>query len=135
MAFLGDIGKALGIGNINKGPTGRAVFSVARAILPPLVATELAIGAAAQVAGQTQSQSKSNVIQGGQNYTFYEQTQNPYAAPPAYSVYFQDGGSTPWDYSTSSIPFSIPLAVSPEISSTPQSGLSWEDLLEARLRT
>lgn len=142
MAFLGDFGKAVGLKNLNKG-TG---WQIARVVFPPILATEVAvaaIGKAVDMVGGTISGQKQNVLAPGpgQNYVIYgsgyDYGYSPYAAPPAYSVYFSEptGASTPWDYSTSSIPFSIPLAGADSLgtSSRRSDSQSWEDWLAASL--
>mgnify|MGYP001183351512 CR=1 FL=1 len=142
MAFLGSIGKALGIKNLNKGDG----WNIARVVFPPIIATEVAVAALGKavdlVAGPPAS-DKRNVLAPGSNYNIYGggyegmYVQQPYGAPPAYSVYFSEptGASTPWDYSTSSIPFSIPLAGAgfSEGLSMNSEARSWEDWLAVNL--
>lgn len=136
MGFLGSFGKALGIQNLNKGEG----WNIARVIFPPIIATEVAVGAIGKgiqaISNIGANRTKTNVLQGG-NYSYYGQGGgNPYGPPPAYSVYFSEptGGQQPWDFSTSSIPFSIPLAGSQETSSKGSQGQSWEDFLTTSLQ-
>ena len=136
MAFLGSIGKALGIQNLNKGEG----WNIARVVFPPIIATELAVAGinkgidAVSSVGKAKQQVMEQGAPGG-NYYIYGgggYGSQPYGPPPAYSVYFAEpGGPSTWDYSTSSIPFSTPLAGldSGPISSTSDFNRSWEDLL------
>jgi hypothetical protein len=102
MAFLGSVGKALGIGNINKGPVAQAL----KIIFPVYTIGDLVVNAVGKtVNNYIQPAAKGaasgmNVPYPGNNYNI---TQGGYGAPPAYSVYFQEERQSSWDSSTDSL--------------------------------
>lgn len=102
MAFLGSFGKALGIGNINKGPVAQAL----KVVFPVYAIADIGVNAIGKALNNyIQPQAKGaaagmQVPYVGANYNI---TQGGYGAAPAYSVYFQEERQQPWDSSTDSL--------------------------------
>lgn len=136
MPFLGDIGKAIGIGNINKGPAGRALETTLKVIFP-VAAVADAASRAAIAAGKNLMSPQGRAVAAGfmSPYSPGPTTihyNGGYGAPPAYSTYFADQsvyGGAQWDSSTAY------LGTSPEISSEISSMNSgWADFLVSSFR-
>lgn len=131
MALFGDVGKFFH--DVIRNPVVQIVFPVAAvANLAAEAAASKALGRADFATPPQARQAPQGDVRSESNYYFPQQ----YAQSPAYSVYFQEPYTNAgfnevnrWDFSISSIPFSIPLAGLPEISSMPRSQGSWEDFL------